>query len=207
MLVTESKSGKTVQITSPQVSEVQRSDNKRKVIPPERQQNRSKLRPKLWILLRCFCLFPLCIIYQLRIWWYGSSTYSMLFKVTAWRRNLLNVHSALWWIFPCLLCILYYINLVPLECESPCKWGGGLFVCFTSNHQPKPKALKAPNEGNKRRSRSQATKQNKSVGMGGGGGRRLILLGSYIMRLSGVKANEWPLFIWAKPCGSPEDSL
>lgn len=82
-----------------------------------------------------------------------------------------------------------------------------LFVCFTSNHQPKPKALKVPNEGNKRRSRSQATKQNKSVGMGGGGGRRLILLGSYIMRLSGVKANEWPLFIWAKPCGSPEDSL
>lgn len=40
-----------------------------------------------------------------------------------------------------------------------------------------------------------------------GGGRRLILLGSYIMRLSGVKANEWPLFIWAKPCGSPKDSL
>jgi len=27
------------------------------------------------------------------------------------------------------------------------------------------------------------------------------------MRLSGVKANEWPLFIWAKPCGSPKDSL
>lgn len=79
-----------------------------------------------------------------------------------------------------------------------------LFVCFTSNHQPKPKALKVPNEGNERRSRSQPLNKTK-VCMGGG--RRLILLGSYIMRLSGVKANEWPLFIWAKPCGSPEDSL
>lgn len=46
--------------------------------------------------------------------------------------------------------------------------GDWLFVCFTSNHQPKPKALKVPNEGNERRSRSQATKQNKSVCVYGG---------------------------------------
>lgn len=40
-----------------------------------------------------------------------------------------------------------------------------------------------------------------------GAGWRLILLGSYIMRVSGVKANEWPAFIWAKPCGSPNANL
>lgn len=110
--------------------------------------------------------------------------------------------------FPCLLYISCFINLVLLEWERAQERGGGLIVClFYSNHQPKPKALKVPNEGNERRSPSQATKQNKSVCVCMGGGRRLILLGSYIMRLSGVKANEWPLFIWAKPCGSPKDSL
>jgi hypothetical protein len=27
------------------------------------------------------------------------------------------------------------------------------------------------------------------------------------MRVSGVKANEWPVFICAKPCGSPKHPL
>ena len=163
----------------------------------------------------CFCLFRACLfplrtIYKVCIWWHTLPTCLMLFKANCIK----GVCS-----MPILLCnkysLAYFVSLVililfPWKEKVPVSGvGDWLFVCFTSNHQPKPKALEVPNEGNERSSPSQATKQNKSVCVCVcmGGGRRLILLGSYIMRLSGVKANEWPLFIWAKPCGSPKDSL
>lgn len=129
--------------------------------------------PSCRFLIWCFCLFrvylfPLCTIYQVCIWWHGLSTCLTLFKANCIKEEFVPCTFHFVTNIPVLTLYLFILNLFPWN-EKVLVSGVGdwLFVCFTSNHQPKPKALKVPNEGNERRSRSQATKQNKSVGMGG----------------------------------------